>query len=303
MNRIFQSLLAALLAFAGTSLRASEPISLAPSSPWNLRYDEDKCRMIRMFGSGEHQLMLMLDQSGIEPYYTLSVAGNDVKQANGELMDVQFGEELPSERTFVKGQFEDKTPLVTMFGVNLAPVPPLDPQSESLDVEVEPLDAARQKAIESIGLSRGLDHPIVLQTGSLGEPLAALQKCAADLVTYLGVGDGSDAKFSRKPQPTGSPGAWLNSDDYPTEMLKENVGGIVRFRLTVDKTGTPTSCHITRSSRPQGFDDAVCLALLKRARFEPALDTSGKPVAAYWTSAARFETPGSPPPPRSRVRH
>lgn len=283
----------ALLSIAAIHSPASagDALVLEPSSPWNLRYDEDMCRMVRQFGDSDQQVTLMIDQSGVEPYYTLSLIGLPVRRANGSLMEVRFGDEQPTQRSFLKGKLADKTPLVAMHGINLAPVPPLDGEADT-GGEIEPIGPAREAQIQRIAFSRGLNDALTLETGSLGEPLAAMRKCATDLVTYLGIGDGPNPNISRPPSPKTNPGTWAGPNDYPAEMLRRDLEGLVRFRLTVDSQGTPTSCHITRSTRPQVFDDRVCLLLLKRARFKPALDAQGEPVAAYWSSAVRWEIPG-----------
>lgn len=271
-----------LLNQAAMASAADELPVLNPSSAWNLRYDEDKCRMLRAFGEGEKKVTLVLDQSGPEPYYTLTLIGHRVNQANGKYMRVRFGDEAAMERSFLKGELPDDTPIIAMHGLNLAPASAI--AAGLSEAEVEPIGPAREAAIEHIAFSAGLDDPFTLATGSLGEPLAAMRTCTADLAKYLG-------GVSQVARPKDNPGTWLSSNDYPTAMLNRNEEGTVRFRLTVDGQGKTTSCHITRSTRPQTFDDAVCLALLKRATFEPALDLQGKPVASYWHSSVRFEIP------------
>lgn len=270
--------------------RAQDDASvLQPSSPWNLRYDEDKCRMVRKFGEGEQSVTLLLDQTGIEPYYTLTLIGHPIDASYGKFMRVKFGNEQPSERSHIKGKLGDDTPLVAMHGVNLAPVPELG--DSDIETAIEAIGPVREAAIDHISFSKGLDDPLTLATGSLGEPLAAMRKCANDLVQYLGVSDGPNPNLSKAAQPKGSPGTWVTDQDYPTAMINRDEEGVVQFRLTVDGRGKPTSCHIARSTRPQVFDDIVCLALLKRAEFTPALDLEGKPVASYYRSAVRFSIP------------
>jgi TonB family protein len=65
----------------------------------------------------------------------------------------------------------------------------------------------------------------------------------------------------------------------------------VHFRLSVDARGKVSDCHIQRSTRPEGFDEAVCEVLMHRARFKPALDAEGKPMASYYINTVRFIIP------------
>lgn len=46
--------------FAGHPASADEPVHLAPSSPWQLRYDKEACRLSRTFGEGEQTVLLTL---------------------------------------------------------------------------------------------------------------------------------------------------------------------------------------------------------------------------------------------------
>lgn len=71
-------------------------------------------------------------------------------------------------------------------------------------------------------------------------------------------------------------------------MLRQGKRAIVHFRLNVDAAGQPTACHIQQSTRPKAFDDAVCKAIMRNARFDPALDAEGQPVASYWLNSVVF---------------
>lgn len=287
------TLAAFLLSAPSSPATAAEDLrALAATSPWNLRYDEDKCRMVRRFGEGDDQIILMLDQAGVEPFYTLTLVGRPVRQANGRVIRIAFGNEQPTERTFLRGKLKDGTPLIAMHGVTLAPVPPLPAGAPAAELpEVAPIGPEREAAIERITFTGGPDKAFALEVGPMGEVFGAMRTCVADLVKFLEPDPSKTNGPVIAPSAKDNPQKWMTSDDYPEAMLRDNKEGMVLFRLTVDKHGKATSCHIARSSRPQSFDDTVCLALLKRARFKPALDAQGRPVAAYWNSAARFEIP------------
>lgn len=93
------------------------------------------------------------------------------------------------------------------------------------------------------------------------------------------------------PRPIKSLGTWVLPSDYPSGLQRKGAQGLVQFRLTVDVDGKPSACHIQKSTRPAEFDRAVCKAMMRRARFEPATDKDGNPVAYYWRNAVRFEMP------------
>jgi len=74
-------------------------------------------------------------------------------------------------------------------------------------------------------------------------------------------------------------------------MLYAGQSAIVEFRMIVSDDGSPASCHIQSTTRPKEFDKAVCGSLMKRARFKPALDADGKPLASYYRNTVRFAIP------------
>jgi len=91
--------------------------------------------------------------------------------------------------------------------------------------------------------------------------------------------------------PTGRPGDWISDNDYPTTALRSNTSGVVRFALTIDATGTPSGCEITATSNDAELDQATCDLLLKRARFKPATDATGKPARGRFSSSVRWQIP------------
>ena len=122
----------------------------------------------------------------------------------------------------------------------------------------------------------------------MAKPLASLRECSWATVKLWGLDVDQQKRLTRRAEPKGHTTDWFNVDDYPPKMFKAGHQGIVNFRMIIDETGEPLSCHIQESTRPKDFDDAVCKAVMKRARFEPALDAQGKPVASYWRQTVRF---------------
>ena len=71
-------------------------------------------------------------------------------------------------------------------------------------------------------------------------------------------------------------------DNYSNRMLWLGRQAHVRVRLDVDATGMPIGCHIQNAFNNEHFEEEACETLLKKARFEPALDAAGEPIASYW---------------------
>lgn len=74
----------------------------------------------------------------------------------------------------------------------------------------------------------------------------------------------------------------ISESDYPDESLRDNETGRVGFRVIVTSDGRVGSCRITRSSGYERLDRATCRLIERRARFDPARDSSGEPVRGWF---------------------
>jgi len=77
----------------------------------------------------------------------------------------------------------------------------------------------------------------------------------------------------------GNPADWITTDDYPPSALRADEEGTVTIGWTIDTNGRVQNCHTISSSGHPDLDDAACRALTRRARYKPALDSTGKPMA------------------------
>lgn len=98
-----------------------------------------------------------------------------------------------------------------------------------------------------------------------------------------------ETQEKRAPEPLDDPGSWLNSHDYPARELQHRIEGVVSFALEVAKHGRVTDCSIRQSSGNAALDATACSLMITRARFRPATDEKGEPVAGTWASSIRWE--------------
>jgi TonB family protein len=278
--------------------KAREVVRLPPVEPWNLHYADDSCRMARTFGTGKHQVILVLDQFEPGEWFRMMFVGKSVAARTGfgrSDLKVRFGpNEDASEDTFTTGTVGDNPALIVNGSVRLAPLTKVEQAAHDESVrrpphiDPPPVGEAREAAATWLELSKALSHNLILETGSMAKPLAALRECAWETVKMWGLDIEQQKRLTRKPSPQRPSYEWIHASDYPPAMARGGFQGIVNFRIIVDEKGTPTSCNIQESTRPKEFDDAVCKAVMKRARFEPALDAQGKPVPSYWRQTVRF---------------
>lgn len=298
-----RKILAAFALFATTApsfaQSAKEPLVLQPVSSWHVNYADDRCRLGREFGEGDQQTYLFFDRYGPGEYFRLLLAGKQVAAKSDKLeATVQFGpSEGEQELHFFKGNLA-KWPALVFTSQSRIGLPTeaefLKIKNRSKDdfsFDVAPISAERQKAVKYVTFGKPLRRHITLQTGSMRAPLVALDKCIDNLMTTWGIDVEKHRMLSREVQPHQSPANWVVSKDYPLNMLSAGQPAIVEFRLSVGADGVPTACYIQSTTRPKEFDDAVCKSVMRRARFAPALDAEGKPLASYYRNSVRFQIP------------
>lgn len=279
------------------------PLVLEPSAPWHVNYANDSCRLARIFGEGESKAAVYLER--YEPgdsFFLVAagkrLAGRDKLNSRFEFgpggMVVEDGEQV--------GDMAEFGPAI-MSGMTLLPTSQdergerrtkrYDPNEEAQNTEIfeQELTADQEAAIEWLEVRRGKLPAVRFMLGSMRKPMAAMRACTDELMTHWGIDLDAHRNLTRAAAPESNPGDWIDSGDYPRDLLRKGAQGLVQFRLSVSAEGMPTQCHIQQSTRPEGFDKAVCETLMRRARFEPALGADGQPIASFWRSAVRFMMP------------
>lgn len=70
----------------------------------------------------------------------------------------------------------------------------------------------------------------------------------------------------------------IGDQDYPAQARAAREQGLVQLSLEVGPNGRVTGCTVTRSSGSALLDSTTCRLMRSRARFTPAVDSSGAPV-------------------------
>lgn len=104
------------------------------------------------------------------------------------------------------------------------------------------------------------------------------------------------APYVRAPSPKRNPGYWVTTNDYPSAALREEISGVTRFRAIVGPDGRVSDCEVIQTSGSDILDAATCRLIVRRARFNPALDEGGNPTSGYYTTNVRWMIPLDLPP-------
>ncbi|MGB7408449.1 MAG: energy transducer TonB [Pontixanthobacter sp.] len=277
---------------------------LQPSMPWQMNYADDSCRLARLFGEGDDASAFYIERYVPGDGLFLLIAGKPFDGSERRTTKITFGPEgRTREQTGPYGEFGNFRPAIFVSNMSLAPLPTEQPgddvdrsgkAAKSFNAFETPapfsqyLTEDQERSVSWIQVQRGGKAPVRLILGPMGEPMKAMRACTDDMVARWGIDVEAHRTLMRSVEPTENPGNWMSSRDYPIGLLRSGEQGLVQFRLMVDTDGNATDCHIQRSTRPEGFDRAVCRAMMKRADFEPALDATGTPIASYYRSTIRF---------------
>jgi TonB family protein len=301
MRTLLIPLLTAVLMVPSGPVRAEEPIHLEPSTPWVVDYADDSCRLARTFGAGDEKVTLFLDQFQPEAGFYLILGGEPVR-VRRDVLDVKvkfrFGpNELEQEDNANTGTLDSDPALLLTSSHRLAPLSDAEKEVRDADIKagsrykLPDISLAREAAVKYLQIT-GTPKEIILETGPMDKALGVLGECAWDTVSDWGLNVEQQKSLTRGPVAKGGSASWFSGNDYPANMARGNFQGTVFYRLIVDEAGRPKSCHVQRSTRPREFDETVCRVVMRRGKFEPALDASGKPVPSYWSQAITFRLEG-----------
>ena len=272
-------------ALAGQDDTAS---ALPADGQWVLDYGEEHCRLVRAFGAGDTRHILALEQDEPGERFAFTLVGPQAKRfdSNGDI-ELLFGDvPVATAGTSTLDNRRDIGPMLRLT-VSTRPGAWEDGDTANQPRPFAPMDAERFAAANTIHLTQD-DAPIVFETGAMSEPLAALNTCALDLVKHWGLDVDEQAGALRRP-------VWTNQQAFAERMLRNvavpNRGGATnarfRMRFAVDEAGAVTECFLDGAAKVGNARADPC-RFAGMARFEPALDADGRPMASYYIARVLY---------------
>jgi len=283
---------------------AATPIRLAPSSPWVIDYATDSCRLIRHFGEGKDMTIFALE-SEAPGAVDMLVAGRPLATSMVEV-SARF---LPAQVKPIHGSVGETTdnhnPVVLWSAVRLLPGDAADAvdkreTARKVHPEIRPpavslAEQAKRKALRqafatnttAIEIDARHDRPVILETGSLGEPIKAFDECSRNSLRDWGVDPDVEDKIVRS---VWAPAVWkwFSATDYPKDMIQRGKESVVKVRVLVDATGHVTKCTSVSHFIETEFNKITCDKFTARARFEPAELADGTKVPSYYVNKVVF---------------
>ena len=101
---------------------------------------------------------------------------------------------------------------------------------------------------------------------------------------------GANGSLAKPPQALHCGGACLQQEDYPVWSAFHGETGRITSELSISSNGEVTRCRTVESSSFPALDEGTCEVLAAQARFRPALDEAGQPVAGLFQVKVRWAT-------------
>ena len=117
--------------------------------------------------------------------------------------------------------------------------------------------------------------------------VATLRDCEDTTMRDWGIDPIAWRALRSRPMPIGHVRERFSALDYPMQELSRNVEADAVTRLDIGIDGRVAKCAAATSGLSKDFELASC-AVLKGARFRPAIDSSGRPVPASIVYDVRF---------------
>ncbi|GGC29294.1 hypothetical protein GCM10011371_16020 [Novosphingobium marinum] len=268
------------VAFGVPEASAKEPRVLEPLGAWNVHWDESTCYLGREFGTRERPLVLRFERFAPDNDFGLMLVGDDLSSIRfGQEITVSFGPGDPDPNV-LKARTAETTEGKPVVLVSKARLREAEDEDSSIPPDVE-------NAIGTVALE-WKRHALVLETGLLGKPFEAFRSCTDNLVSRWGFDPAEQRALKNRPRPSSNPGRWILPNDYPLRALTQGMQGIVNFVLMVDAEGMPTGCTIASAVASDIFKKETCHQLMDHARFDPALNAAGSPVASFYAGSVTW---------------
>jgi len=161
----------------------------------------------------------------------------------------------------------EPTPDIPSYTPPVAPVPKLDPIFKPKII------------VEEVG-------PIIEDTGTTLIPVTS-ELPPTGLVDPIGPPTYPPVGASPRNDQSG----WISTNDYPRRDLVRGNEGTARYRLVVGSDGRVDACEITSGSGHAGLDRATCRLIERRARFNPAKDSSGEIIVGTYSGSVSWQIP------------
>lgn len=177
-------------------------------------------------------------------------------------------------------------PVLTITNVPIAPPPPTTQPPPP-----KPLQKAMPKPATPTATKLPIEGPASTYTVTVDPTAFTIDPAPFEPAATRVEPSPPTPSLATGPKVSGNRAAWFSTDDYPASAIRGEEQGVVAVRLGIGVDGRVTSCAVTAPSGSAALDLATCRLYQKRARFAPARDEVGTPVAATYSDRVVWRLP------------
>jgi len=260
--------------------------NLRPIAPWNIDFGENRCTLSRMFEGKRGTHVIFFKQAAPGERFGMTMAGDGLRKFRrgtwtylAMRRDVPF-KHLTGERY---GEVPDIGRAIIIPDIFIGGE---DPRQPSEGLASAGIDLAGAAKIDRVVLKLG-SSGLSFETGNLAGPIQALNVCTSDLLRAWRLDPEKHKSYRPARFTNREPIAEAIRSDYPRSALYRNEQGVFRARLIVEKDGTVSNCHVEKSTETEFLETPACTHL-RKARFEPAPDSKGKPMRSFFATTITY---------------
>lgn len=255
------------------------------TSPWKVDYTGTACHLQRGFGSAAEPMLVQFEQLAPGDNFNFTVAGSafsGVSELTHATLSTGPDRKSISTRFTLGDMNAGGQKLTTLFFMGTT----LNGHAED-GKQPEKVTPEREAQVNSLFVSWG-GKEVQIGTGPLAKAFAAMGSCTEGLVKSWGLDPAQQKTLSRWPRPLSEPSSWLPPGSYPSDLADEGRQALVDVRLLIDPAGAISDCQVVNGYSEPRFAKVTCDRIRERAKFEPALDSAGQPVASYAVRRVRW---------------
>lgn len=261
---------------------------LQPIAPWNIEFGDDRCILSRMFEGESGRHLLYLDQTAPGEIFTLAMAGRQMRRfPRGTFTSFGMRNDVPMDSLGLRqdGTIPDVGPAIILRHISLEN---RTDETEASTPAAAGIALSSAAKVDRVVIKLG-STAVSFETGNLEAPIQALNTCAMDLLASWGLDPEQHRSYT--------PPVWIDPettmksvrDRYPRSALYQNGFGAFQTLLTIEADGSVSECLVNNTEQPDVDGEAACEEL-RKASFEPALDTSGQPMRSFYSGLLTFST-------------
>lgn len=279
-----------LIATIPNAIAAPKPIALKPISKWLVDWAPESCVLARKFGTEKQPVLLSLRSYAPGYAFQMLVAGKPATLFNDRTdLTVSYGAGSPISISGAQGGRADG------FGDAMIASSVLDTKDRR---DANPISYLSARPFPDTAFENQLDRitfatrgrQVTFETGPMAPALDALRTCTDDLAKELGLDPERQHGLIREASDANTD-EWVPRIQalFPMALSIQGKGARVILRVVVDTEGTPTRCDSFQSFNNTDFKVKACDIILRRARFHPALDAHGIPVASIYSNVIIYK--------------